>query len=314
MEISSFSPDQYRHLAEVLSAAYEGYVFDAENLRALDLSLEQNYVCRRWLAMHNGAPVAVGEYRHTPEMYHPQEFLLTIAVHPDFQGQGIGQSLYRCLREDMAAYRPLKLRASCRADQARSVGFLEQCGFVSGMPILELQVDLAPSEDMQAELLGDRRAADVEIVTMSLLAEDRSRDRKLYDLVTSLRAEMPLPGMATAISYEQFVAGFLEAPSRLSDATFIAIHDGEYVGLCDMFADGDGGLCCGLTGVLPQYRRRGIATMLKTSGVQFAYSQGYRHIRTFNSAANAAILAVNRRAGYSVRFAWLHFEQALDSS
>jgi GNAT superfamily N-acetyltransferase len=313
MEIIDFLPDQYEALAQILAAAYAGYTFDVDGLRNLDATLAGRYVARRWMGMQAGIPVAVGEYRHTPEMFHPREFLLTIAVHPDFQGQGIGGRLYHCLREETAAHNPQKLRASCPADHVRSVIFLERRGFVRGNHILELQLDLESNAALQAGEIRDRiPAPDIEIATLSTLAKDPDRDRKLYELITALRAEVPLPQAATRVSFEHFVADFLAAPSRLPDATWIAVHAGDYVGFADMFEAGEDGLYCGLTGVLPNYRGQGIAKMLKSAGVTYAHSCGYRHIRTFNAAANTAILTLNRSLGFAAKSAWLHFEQTLD--
>jgi GNAT superfamily N-acetyltransferase len=313
MEITQFLPVQYEALAQILSAAYPGYMFDAGGLRSLDANLADGYVARRWIGSQDGIPVAVGEYRHTPEMFHPREFLLLIAVHPAYQGQGIGRRLYQCIHEDMAAHDPLKIRAACQASHMRSVAFLERRGFARGKHILELQLDLERLETVKANNhLDGVSVPGVTITTLSALAKDPVYDRKLYELITALRAEVPLPRAATRVSFEHFVADFLVAPSRLPEATWVAIHDGEYVGFSDLFEDGEGGLYCGLTGVLPLFRGRGLAKMLKSTGVDFAYSHGYRHIRTFNDDANAAILAVNRRLGYAEKSAWLHFEKTID--
>jgi len=311
LEIVRFVSDQYVDLARVLTAAYDGLTFHPESLRDLDENLADHYIAKRWMGLDYGRPVACAEYRHTPEMFHPREFLMTIAVHPGYQGQGLGGRMYDRIREDIAIHNPLKVRAACRADHVRTVGFLERRGFVRGMRILELQLDLGRNPVGRARDRRECNAGPVEISTLSELARDPDRNWKLYNLITALREDIPLPDAATQVTFEHFVATFVEAPSRLPDATFVARFAGEYVGFCDLHADADGGLRCGLTGVLSMYRGSGIANTLKAASSNFARTHAYRHIRTFNDATNGAILAVNRSAGFSVRSSWLHFTRII---
>lgn len=54
-----------------------------------------------------------------------------------------------------------------------------------------------------------------------------------------------------------------------------------------------------MTGVLKEYRRRGIATALKVLSIEFARSLGVSVIYTVHAAANIAAIAMNRRLGYT---------------
>jgi len=53
-----------------------------------------------------------------------------------------------------------------------------------------------------------------------------------------------------------------------------------------------------MTGVLREYRRKGVAMGLKVLSVQFAASLGASTIYTVHAAANVAAIAMNRRLGY----------------
>ena len=54
-----------------------------------------------------------------------------------------------------------------------------------------------------------------------------------------------------------------------------------------------------MTGVLRQYRHRGIATALKVRSIAFAQSRGVSVMYTVHAAANRAAIAMNRRLGYT---------------
>lgn len=311
--------DFYSALAETLSAAYQDYTFDPDGLRLQDERLTGSYVCQRRALLKEGKPIAFAEYRHTPEMHHPHKFFVNVVVHPDRQRQGLGSALYAHLQSELEAYQPISLRASCRADNLQSVVFLERRGFLRGMSILELHKSLTATsvetkESDTWEMFDPEdalRRIGITILTMDELATDAQRDWKLYQLVLAIRADMPAPEKITPVIFEHFVESFLNAPARLPDATFIAVRetDSAYIGFADLFADGDGGLYCGVTGVLRDCRRQGIASALKRAGIRYGYRNGYDRLKTFNAAENVGILSVNHQVGFREECAWLHFEK-----
>jgi GNAT superfamily N-acetyltransferase len=52
------------------------------------------------------------------------------------------------------------------------------------------------------------------------------------------------------------------------------------------------------TGVLREYRGRGLAQALKLQTILLAKREGVRYVRTNNDSKNAPMLAVNRKLGY----------------
>jgi len=83
------------------------------------------------------------------------------------------------------------------------------------------------------------------------------------------------------------------------EAFFIAREDGRWIGLTEVQRTAeDGHYDQELTGVLPGYRRRGIATALKLESLRWAQRVGATRVRTWNSSRNEGMLAVNRLLGY----------------
>jgi GNAT superfamily N-acetyltransferase len=243
-------------------------------------------------------------------MHDPGLFLVNIAVHPDYQKKGVGTSLYNQIVSDVKSHRAVLLRATCRADYCNSVDFLIRRGFERTMSIRELYLDLEPRWiDPTVPKLELENG--IEIETMRSLEADPNRNRKLYDLVTTIRSDVPAPQPITAVTFTEFVTGYLSSPSRLPEATFVAVdvNNGDYVGISDLFNGGNSGMLAGLTGVRREYRKRGIANALKQFGFRYACSNGFISITSFSAAENAAIAAVNKRLGFVERYAWLHFEK-----
>lgn len=307
LALVKFDPCYYPALAQVLTAAYGNYAFDAEVLRFRDEMIAQTYVIERWSVLWSGTPVAFGEYSQTPEMHQPGAFLINVVVHPNYQQRGFGNCLYEKILADLTTHRPFALRAACRADHARSVTFLERRGFTRRQRFRELHLELTQSGSHTTDARLSESGITIE--TMQSLATDRDRNRKLYFLIAALRGDVPSPHPVTDVAYEHFVGGFLESPSRLPEATFVAVHKDEYIGFSDLYDDGEGGVLAGLTGVRREYRRQGIAMALKRAGIQYACLHGYNHMKTFNAAENFGITAVNKRLGFTERFEWLHLEK-----
>jgi len=69
------------------------------------------------------------------------------------------------------------------------------------------------------------------------------------------------------------------------------------------------GINTGLTGVRREYRRKGIATALKHTGLIWAKNQGYEWIRTDNVDTNTGMLSINIRVGFKFMPACLVFEK-----
>lgn len=65
------------------------------------------------------------------------------------------------------------------------------------------------------------------------------------------------------------------------------------------------------TGVIRDYRRRGIALALKVHGIAHAKENGYKKIRTMNESTNRAMLNINERLGFAKRPAWIAYMCAL---
>jgi len=69
----------------------------------------------------------------------------------------------------------------------------------------------------------------------------------------------------------------------------------------------------GLTGVLREYRGRGIAMALKLQTVRYARDHGYREIRTWSDARNRPMLRIKEAMGFVKQPASINFESPLGS-
>jgi mycothiol synthase len=136
----------------------------------------------------------------------------------------------------------------------------------------------------------------IEFVTV---AERPELWRAAYDpLGLQAFADMALDRPLVA-SIEQWERDWLDSP----EATFLALADGEIVGMAGLQRDDDEPERAenALTAVLRGWRRRGIAMALKRTTLAFAAANGIGEVYTWTQQGNVAMRRLNERLGYVER-------------
>jgi RimJ/RimL family protein N-acetyltransferase len=118
------------------------------------------------------------------------------------------------------------------------------------------------------------------------------------DLYATIEEDVPASVPTAPPEKAVFVAEAIESTLAIPEAFFIA-HDGDrWIGLTEIRrSEAAGHYDQELTGVLREYRRRGIATALKVTGLLWARDAGASRLRTWNDSRNAGMLAVNDLMG-----------------
>ncbi|HUC31139.1 MAG TPA: GNAT family N-acetyltransferase [Candidatus Paceibacterota bacterium] len=105
------------------------------------------------------------------------------------------------------------------------------------------------------------------------------------------------------------------------DEAFWILADGKIVGMMTFYFDWSAWrtksprcLYIESTGVLPEFRRKGIGSFAKEWQIQYARSNGFTRIETSCRESNAAIVALNRKFGFLVLGRIPHFYVAPDES
>jgi len=148
---------------------------------------------------------------------------------------------------------------------------------------------------LQARLEGEG----IELVAFPAIDSPQARD-ELYRLTMQIWRDMPHePHVGWEDpSPESFNRTIFERPSVLLDGFFVARDGDRMVGLSYLARRPDGDAEVGDTGVLRDYRRRGIARALKMMVTRYAADRGIRRVHTDNRADNAGMLAINRELGF----------------
>jgi GNAT superfamily N-acetyltransferase len=304
----------YPAYVTILNAINPDYPNTEEGCRHNDETHPSHLYMGRFVAEKAGVMVGVAGYWQRED--YPQKFWVWIGIHPDYQHQGIGTTLYNILLETIAPYNPSELHVGTKENVVSCMQFVQKHGFVETCRYWESRLDVATFDPSVLQGAADKvMASGINIYSYAELAHDPERDRKAYDLDCRLWKDVPSEEVHVPLSFEEFKKRNIEEdPCFLPDAWFIAVEGdsktGTYVGLASLTKlSGCDYLQTGLTGVLREYRGRGIASALKLRAALYAKERNIPEIRAGNAQENNKMLAINEKMGFVKQPAWVYFKK-----
>jgi len=256
------------------------------------------------------APLGYGEIHHQPSRFDPRRYFLRLAVDPRLRRQGIAAVIWTQLRAELDE-RSAKVVCLWADDGTACRQFIVRRGFIEVVRSYEQVVALATAPLQLAAAEATAAARGIRIETLSELRERQGDEslRRVHELYTESRVDQPTLGKVTARPFEDWRREVFDELGAVPDAYFLASDGGRLVGCSAVHPSGEDVLRILITGVLPEYRRQGIARLLKLRVHAWARSHGYREIHT--STANVAVVALNTALGYAIVGSWGGYELAI---
>lgn len=268
--------------------------------RRQDHALRQGgYTWRRFLAVDGASQevVGFGQISHVVNRFSRGRFELWLGVEPDWRGRGVGSQLHSRLERELRTLGAEEVTALVGQD---AVPFFLRRGWSELRRSWQSTLDLERADLAGLPERRDRLAAEGVVLT-TLAGEREARPDwlgELHQLHTALKRDEPSAHPYTPLSREDFERLFLGQPELLVDAYFLARARDGLVGESFLFHESEDELHTGFTGVLPAWRRRGIALTLKLEAIRWARQRGYRRIVTSNDSLNRPMLALNEKLGF----------------
>lgn len=285
-------------IAELISEA-ETEPVSGEQVREWDRRRPEGRIVGRAVAADlRGAIVGYGSAVH--ETWHePDEFGLWVVVDRARRGAGAGAALYRELERFAHRHGGTRLRSETRDNCPEGLRFAQRRGYAIERHHFESRLDLASFDE--APFVGALSAAEargIRFASLADLGDTADVRRRLYEVNRATALDIPGYGrrFAPFEDFSQFVFG---ASWYRPEGQILAIDGERFVGLAAVayFADNRSAYN-NMTGILGEYRGRGMAQALKLLAARFARGCGAEYLVTNNDSENGAMLAINRKLGY----------------
>lgn len=274
------TPEDTPAMVAVYRAAFPNLVINEaamthERARAEDLA---EFVAERDGRVVGTASIAFDRWSSDGQSH------LSLGVHPDERGHGVGSALLARADEHNRATGGRRIR--CRAEEGPATDWAVKRGFVAGRTSRVSRCDLSalpPAPPVPA---------DVRIVPVSSVDDLLS----LYEADTL--AAKDIPGRTGEDYSFEFWENTLLNDPRMDRSLSLIAYIGDEVAAMTYVHRTEERLNSAFTGTHPGHRGRGLATLLKALALHAAAEAGASVAFTNNDSENAPMLAVNTRLGY----------------
>ena len=249
-----------------------------------------------WL---DGEPVGCGFVEPHGDNVEGRVAWISVRVLRERRRRGAGSALFRMLSAHARAGGRDSLVFSARDDDTDSLEYLGTRGFVEAIRLRESLLDLAQATT------AFRIPAGIELATVR-----EEHEPAMYEAARLFARDIPTSDEILNVGpIEQWRRDELP-PNTARDCSFVAVAGGDVVGYTILVDDGAGFGLNSMTGVVPSWRRRGLALALKQASIEAARARGLQMLRTANAMENPMRL-VNERLGYRRDVDWIHLRGPL---
>lgn len=208
-----------------------------------------------------------------------------VAVLPEFWRRSIGSLLMERIERHVGDLGGKV--ASANAESPGGIAFAARHGFAAGRVARLSRCDLG----------GSAPAVEVPDGVRILRLSEVDDLRAVHESDSLAALDIPTDRAVVPPAYERWKAQLLDDPRLDHDLSVVAFV-GETVGAMAYIQRVGDRVHSPFTGTHPEFRGRGLATLLKSHALHAAREAGATEAFTSNDAKNVPMLAVNERLGY----------------
>lgn len=295
----------YRRRVALLKEAQPDEPWSVEGERAADEEVTaRSEPPGAFFAEADGEPVGFALFRLDREDDAPGRRRLWLAVAHGARRRGVGSALLAAAGEAAAVGGAKEFLASTSLAEPDGLAFARRHGFREVRGEVELILDLAAGRGTPAST-GGPPGLQVQFLA-SLAGSHPNWHQRYHTLYATLATGVMWASRSADPAGDHFRRFHLEAPGFLAEGTAVAVLDGKWVGLCELWGSGEDRETAyqELTAVLPGWRGRGIGGALVGAVAGAAARLGFRRLFTSTGTENREMQGLARRLGFVTGARW----------
>lgn len=261
--------------------------------------------------------IAHGVYWHAKnsDKESPQ---FSLFVHPDHQNSNIPRQMQNYLIAKIETMQPNTIVSEPKENEVYRTQLLEEDKFELAMRFPRSQLNTQTFDPtMYTSLIAKLKNEGIQFITLTnVIEQDEHWQRHIWQLFNIINQDVPYPDPQEGTPFEEY-AEYYKGESFRPDSWIIAVDSAKagaqrYVGMSvvNHMQTRKNALFAGITGVIPSYRRRKIATVLKVFATRYAQKNGFAYIETDNEENNP-MYQLNLNLGFENLPAWVYYKKQM---
>lgn len=254
---------------------------------------------RHMVADHDGTVIGISElFRKATDPKNRAN--ISIAVHPDYQRQGVGMMLF----DDMEAAARAKIMRELRCripddTDAPPYHFVKRLGFSEQQHSLRSELELEHLDDDRVrEAVQAAEDTGIEFTTLADEGDSPENRQKVYRINKIASDNMPRTG--PFMQFEAYENAMMSSSTHPPQGIYIAIEEKRWVGMSQVSLHIEEGYALNeMTDVLPTRDDKAVLYALKMLAARFARDQGFQLLRSETDSSDEMRQEVNQEMGYT---------------
>jgi GNAT superfamily N-acetyltransferase len=272
-------------------------------------------VIERWVATAGDAVVGVYALGEATFMARENTFMGSIGVAGPQRRKGLGSRLFDHFMECALEHGATRIYSQVTEGDDSSAVFAEKRGFKRNgraMRVSTLALDQANLDGYDG-LIERQEAAGITFKSMADIGfDDEPVLRAIHEASFESAKDVPSSEQFQGVPYEVWL-NWIQGPNSLPDSSWVAFDGDKPIGVASLSRRGESSGFNDYTGVLREYRGRGIARALKLKTIESARAHNFASILTGNDFTNKAMLSINVPLGYKAVPAELEVVRDIES-
>jgi GNAT superfamily N-acetyltransferase len=225
--------------------------------------------------------------------------LVSVRVLREARRRGVGSALFCAISEHARSIGRTGLYTIVRLDDVDSNAYLGKRGFEEVLRLEEVSLPLAVAQPDTTPPDG------VQIVPFGT-----EFDERVHPIAIEIDRDIPTAHPIAPLALDDWRRRML-GPGVLRELSFVAVAEDDVVGYAIVGEAEPGVADHWITGVVRDWRGRGLARALKAVQIDAARRAGLQELRSEYESENAPMRRINQRLGYRPRLTWLHLSGPL---